>query len=197
MAAFYLAPIISAVVIVGGIALLAMCISDRQFAEEAGGVYISLGGNPAAEAQMVLGEIRALRTALFAEKVFQNAGAKVFTTAEEAIIAEAKQIYNSAEFAQLRAAQQAGKTLRVTINGRIIQFQAGEKFCGLAIQEWNGFAIGEDAFYSEEELQKTMFHELLRLQPGGIVSAGSVAVGEGDKETKACYEFAEKASKKK
>jgi hypothetical protein len=165
--------------------------SDRTIA----GIYLSSGGNPFAEASYVLGEIRTLRTALIAAKTVPSA-IQTFTQAETAIINEARQILNSAEFAQLRAAKEAGRTLRVTINGRTIQYEAGAPWSGFTWTEQRGFVLGDEAFASEAELSKTVLHELHRLTIGTIVPGGSISVASpAARETLDAYQFAEKAAK--
>jgi hypothetical protein len=165
--------------------------SDRGIA----GIYLSSGGNPFAEASYVVGEIRTLRTALIAARTVPTA-IHAFTQAETAIINEARQILSSAEFAQLRAAKEAGQTLRVTINGRTIQYEAGAPWSGFTWAEQRGFVLGDEAFASEAELSKTVLHELHRLTIGTIVPGGSISVASPTaKETLAAYQFAEKAAK--
>jgi len=63
-----------------------MLVSDEQFRNDFVGVYISSGGNPAAEAQMVYGEMRSLAIALTEART--AVVARAFTTEEQAIITE-------------------------------------------------------------------------------------------------------------
>jgi RHS repeat-associated protein len=165
--------------------------SDRSIV----GIYLSSGGNPFAEATYVIGEIRTLRTAIVAARTVPSA-IQGFTQAETAVINEARQILNSSEFAQLKAAKEAGRSRRVTINGRTIQYEAGAPWSGFTWAEQRGFVLGDEAFTSEAELTKTVLHELHRLKIGTIVPGGSISVTSPTaKETLDAYQFAEKAAK--
>lgn len=57
----------------------------------------------------------------------------------------------------------------------------------------NGFLIGREASTSQAELQKTILHELHRLNTSASSSGVSGALAA--QETKAAFDFAEKASK--
>jgi len=174
-----------------GLLTLALATADREFAA----VYVSSGGNAGAEAAYLYGEVRTLRAALIAARSVPSAIAG-FTQAETAIINEARQIFRSAEFAQLRAAKAAGTTLRLTINGRTIQYEAGAPFSGFTWAEKSGFVLGEEAFTSEAELAKTVLHELHRLHTSVILQSGTVTEGLGPTtETLNAFQFAEKAGR--
>ena len=56
----------------------------------------------------------------------------------------------------------------------------------------DGFFIGPEAFKSKAELQKTVLHELYRLNTSNAASGVSEVLAS--QETKAAYSFAEKAS---
>lgn len=188
------APAIRVLTYAGGAIVTAMLVSDEQFRNDFVGVYISSGGNPAAEAQMVYGEMRSLAIALTEART--AVVARAFTTEEQAIITEAKQIYSSSEFAQIKAAKQAGKTLRVTINGRTIQYQPGLPFSGMTWVEQNGFVISDDAFASDDETARTIAHELYRLKTGKALAQGEINQEAAAAETKAAYDFAQLAGDK-
>lgn len=114
-----------------------------------------------------------------------------FSAAESAIIHEAKGIYASTQFAQLRAAHAAGESVTVRIGGRLIQYEPGLPASGMTMFGENGFLIGREAFSSEAELGKTILHELYRL--GTSASAGGVSGNLASSETAAAFSFAERA----
>ncbi len=100
---------------------------------------------------------------------------------------------SSAQFAEIRAAQQAGNTVRITINGRTIQYQPGLPFSGMTWKDANGFIISDEAFTSEAELAKTIAHELHRLTTSASLNAGTISGAAATRETRSAFEFAEKA----
>ena len=157
------------------------------------GIYISSGGNPLAEMQYVVGEIRTLRTALVAARTLGNIG--TLSRTEMAIANEAKQILASSELAQIRTAQKAGNVSRFIINGRTIQYQPKLPFSAITWFEERGFVLGEEAFASEEEMTKTILHELYRLSSSQVTSGGAVSQSLVQKETVDAYQFAERAYK--
>jgi hypothetical protein len=57
-----------------------------------------------------------------------------------------------------------------------------------------GFLIGPEAFTSLSELSKTVLHELYRLRT--TASANGLSADLAAKETKAAFDFAERASKR-
>ena len=95
---------------------------------------------------------------------------KGFNQTETKIINEARGILDSKEMSQIQQAHASGMTM------------FGE----------NGFLIGKEAFKSQVELQKTILHELHRLNTSS--SASGVSSSLAAKETKAAFDFAEKAS---
>jgi len=86
--------------------------------------------------------------------------------------------------------------LRVVVNGRTIQYQPGLPFSGMTWQEKNGFIISDEAFKSEEELAKTLAHELHRLKTSNALAQGAINGEAATKETEAAHLFAERAGKK-
>jgi hypothetical protein len=117
-----------------------------------------------------------------------------FTKMESTIIKEAQTILSSAEIATIRAAHSAGETAVVRVGGRLIQYEP-VPISGMTMFGENGFVIGKQAFASEQELAKTVLHELYRLshsvmaKEGGAISQATAAA-----ETQAAFEFAERAS---
>jgi hypothetical protein len=116
-----------------------------------------------------------------------------FTATEKAVIAESKQILLSREMIQVRQAQRLGKEITTEIRGRWIQYEPELPWSGLTNWEKNGFTIGRQAFTSEEELTKTILHELYRLSTSVVRNTGGG--GGNNAETKLAFEFAERALK--
>ncbi|WP_373229089.1 hypothetical protein [Cohnella sp.] len=129
------------------------------------------------------------------ENVIQGTGQviKGFTGTESKIINEAKEVINSPAFVQIKAANEAGKSVTVNIGGKVIQYEPGLPASGMTMFGDNGFLIGNEAFSSEAELAKTVLHELYRLTTSA--SAEGVSAGLATKETQAAFNFAEKALK--
>jgi hypothetical protein len=91
---------------------------------------------------------------------------------------------------KLRAAFAAGGE-ELTIGGRTILVDPDVPVSGMTLFGEDGFIVGREAFASDEELTKTLLHEILRLrtsESGGGVSAELAAT-----ETEAAYSFAERA----
>lgn len=86
--------------------------------------------------------------------------------------------------------------VRVEINGRTLQYQPGGKFSGFSWFEKRGFILGDEAFRSEEELKKTILHELHRVTTSTILSGqNGISQNLATKETLSAYKFAEQAYK--
>lgn len=116
-----------------------------------------------------------------------------FSSVEKGVINEARSILSSAEMAEIQAAHAAGKSVKVEIGGRVIQYEPNLPGSGMTMFGENGFLIGPEAFGKPGELGKTVLHELYRLttsKSGSGVSADLAA-----QETKAAFDFAEKAAK--
>ena len=62
---------------------------------------------------------------------------------------------------------------------------------GMTMFGENGFLIGREAFTSQAELQKTVLHELYRLNTSA--SATGISGTLASHETKAAFDFAERA----
>jgi hypothetical protein len=127
------------------------------------------------------------------DKGSSNAIIKGFSAKESAVINEAKTIVKAPEFAKIKEAHEAGKSVTININGRIIQYEPNLPSSGMTMFGENGFLIGREAFTAEGELQKTVLHELHRLATSN--SAGGVSAELAAQETKAAADFAEKAFK--
>lgn len=110
---------------------------------------------------------------------------------EQTIAQEVMGMLSSGELAALRGAHQAGKPLIVHVGGRLIQYEPALPASGMTLFGENGFVLGKEAFRSQEELTKTLLHEVYRLQTSAVRTTG--ASGElVAKETQAAFQFAEK-----
>jgi len=114
-----------------------------------------------------------------------------FTATEKAVIAEARQVMSSPEMMQLRHAHALGKSMTVSIGGRLIQYEPNLAWSGMTLFGENGFLMGREAFSSEEELTKTVLHELYRLATS--VARNTGGGGLNNAETNAAFEFAARA----
>ncbi|HKV76714.1 MAG TPA: hypothetical protein VJP02_01150 [Candidatus Sulfotelmatobacter sp.] len=114
-----------------------------------------------------------------------------FTATEKAVIAETKQILSSPEMMQIRHAQGLGKEITIKIGGRLVQYEPNWPWSGITNFEGNGFTLGREALTSEEELTKTILHELYRLSTS--VVRNTAGGGGNNTETKLAFEFAERA----
>jgi hypothetical protein len=116
-----------------------------------------------------------------------------FSPAERGVIHEAQGVVKSAAFEQIRAAHRAGKSVTVEINGVTIQYEPDLPASGMTMFGEEGFLIGPEAFANPSELTKTVLHELHRLRT--TASADGVSAGLASQETKAAFDFAERAAK--
>ena len=94
---------------------------------------------------------------------------------------------------QIRAAHVAGEPLSVNVGSRLVQYEPDLPASGMTMFGENGFLIGREAFVSEAELQKTVLHELYRLNTS--TSATGVSGALAAQETKAAFDFATRAAK--
>jgi len=115
-----------------------------------------------------------------------------FTGVESRTIHEARAILNSPEMSKVKAAHAAGDSVTVNIGGRVIQYEPGLPASGMTMFGENGFLIGREAFASEAELNKTVLHELHRLNTSA--SSGGVSGDLATEETQAAFDFAERAN---
>lgn len=116
-----------------------------------------------------------------------------FTVTERAVIDEAETVLTADSFDKIRAAHVDAKSVTVEINGVTIQYEPGLPASGMTMFGEKGFLVGPDAFSSPLELKKTILHELHRLRTSG--SAAGVSAEMASEETKAAFDFAERASK--
>jgi hypothetical protein len=107
------------------------------------------------------------------------------------ILAEARQIYNSALMDSIRAAHNTGQPVTVKIGDYTVQYEP-IAFSGFTSFGINGFVIGKDAFASESELKKTLLHELYRLHHSELAKGGGVDKHVIRAETDAAFQFAER-----
>jgi RHS repeat-associated protein len=96
-------------------------------------------------------------------RITSGAVCTVSASPEARIIAEAGSILSDPAFSALRAGYEAGRPLSVRIGGRVIQYEPDLPGSGLSLFGENGFLLGPEAFASESETQKTVLHELYRL----------------------------------
>jgi tetratricopeptide (TPR) repeat protein len=115
------------------------------------------------------------------------------SAAESQIVGEAQVILRSPQFAQLRAAYQSGQPAAINIGGRLIQYEPQLPASGMTLFQEKGFVMGREAFTSQLEAQRTILHELYRLHASA--AAGGMTGSLASQETKAAYDFADKAVK--
>jgi hypothetical protein len=114
-----------------------------------------------------------------------------FSYSEAMVIRETYDILISKAITKLRAAYKAGEAVTVRIGGRTIQYKPGLPASGFSLPD--GFALGPEAFATEEELTKTILHELYRVtvRPKGIAINGAYATAE----TTGAADFAERGAR--
>jgi hypothetical protein len=110
---------------------------------------------------------------------------------DAAIIAAARQLYNSAQMNEIRAAHRSGLPVTVRIGKYTVQYEA-LPFSGFTSFGIEGFVIGKEAFASESELKKTLLHELYRLHHSELAKGGGVDRNTIRAETDAAFQFAER-----
>lgn len=115
-----------------------------------------------------------------------------FSALESQTINEARAILGSAEMAKVKAAHAAGESVTINVGGRVIQYEPGLPASGMTMFGENGFLIGREAFASDAELNKTVLHELHRLNTSA--SSGGVSGDLAAEETQAAFDFAERAA---
>ena len=115
-----------------------------------------------------------------------------YTQTESNIVNEAKGILDLPEFSKIRDAY-ANNTDGVVVNieGRSIQYEPTMPSAGMTDFNNNGFFVGPEAFKSEEEVGKTVLHELHRLYTSGY--ANGVSGELVAKETSEASDFADRA----
>jgi hypothetical protein len=103
------------------------------------------------------------------------------------VIAEVKEILKSKQL--LIDAFDAGKSVDLKIAGRTINIEPSNPYSGFTLFGENSFSLGKEAFQSNEELTKTLLHELYRLQNSAKTATSGAKV---TKETHDAWSFAEK-----
>ena len=134
-------------------------------------------------------EIEIIYGKKFISKLAENSS---LTSVERLIAEESFKILNSAQFKKIINGYTNKTPIHIEIKGRTISYDDAP-FSGMTWFEKNGFNIGRDAFASEEELIKTVLHEMHRLNTSTLRGAGTAA--EVSKETKAAFDYAEKVFK--
>ncbi|MBB5865791.1 adhesin HecA-like repeat protein [Xanthomonas arboricola] len=168
---------------------------DAIVGEATGGhsIVIAGGGGAAAAASKFEEIVKGIDPKLLAGAVPPQKIIPGFTVVESKVFEEAGSIVRSDELAKIEAAHRQGVALEVTVSGRKIMYEPGMPASGMTMFGEDGFIIGRDAFKSQGELQKTILHELHRLN----TSASSVGVTGplAAKETDEAFNFAERAFK--
>ncbi len=114
-----------------------------------------------------------------------------FTQLESKVIFEARGIIDSSQLQKIIDAHNSGVGVTVNINGRLIQYEPDLPASGMTMFGEDGFLIGNEAFISNEELGKTILHELHRLNTSQ--STSGVTGDLANNETQNAFNFAERA----
>ena len=112
-----------------------------------------------------------------------------FSSIEKDIAQESFEILNNENFDKIINAFKNNKSIEIEINGRTITYDDAP-FSGLTNFEKNGFHIGKEAFKDEDEIVKTVLHEMHRLKTSKLRGSGNAI--EVAQETKAAFDYAEK-----
>jgi hypothetical protein len=118
-----------------------------------------------------------------------------FSKQEKAIIEEVRAIRDSQLFDALKKAFASGEAGVFEFNDRKIFVEPKAPFAGLTWMEENAFHLGAEAFESNEELLKTLLHELYRLDHSIAYQPQGINQSVATRETISAFEFAEQASK--
>ena len=105
------------------------------------------------------------------------------------IVARVQSIYASKELGKIRDAHEGKKSLTVQIGAFSVQYEP-LPFSGMTAFP-AGFVIGREAFASEDELKKTLLHEVYRLSSSAIGRGGGADPETIRAETNAAFHFAE------
>jgi hypothetical protein len=89
------------------------------------------------------------------------------STTEQGIASEARAIYSSEAFGEIRAAHAAGTYAEITVNGTTVVYEPGLSASGMTLFGENGFVLGRGAFASASELAQTIAHESYGLATSG------------------------------
>ncbi|HFA51544.1 MAG TPA: RHS repeat-associated core domain-containing protein [Bacteroidetes bacterium] len=133
-------------------------------------------------------------TRLSAKELASIEGTGPFNNIELGIIDEVHSILGSREFSAGLDDMAQGISSEAIIDGRKILFEADGPFSGFSLFGENGFVIGREALGSQEELTKTLLHELHRLNTSNSSQGVSQELLSG--ETMDAFQFAEKAFEK-
>ena len=107
------------------------------------------------------------------------------------IASEVRQMYGSPLMSQIREAHSKGKPITVKIGSYAIQYEPLQ-FSGMTAFP-TGFVIGKEAFASEDELKRTLLHEMYRLCHSEIGKGGDAHRTNISAETNAAFQFAERS----
>ena len=107
------------------------------------------------------------------------------------IITAARQLYNSVQMNEIRAAHASGLPVTIRIGRYKIQYEA-LPFSGFTAFGDTGFVIGKEAFASEPEFKKTLLHELYRLHHSELAKGEGIDRHTIKAETEAAFQFAER-----
>lgn len=108
---------------------------------------------------------------------------------EKEIAEESYDILNNENFDKIINAFKKNQSVEIEINGRVITYDDAP-FSGLTNFEKNGFHIGREAFKDDDEIIKTVLHEMHRLKTSKLRGSGNAA--DVAQETKAAFDYAEK-----
>lgn len=95
------------------------------------------------------------------------------TAAEQNLATRASEILYDNDFQLLREGFEQNKQVSVEINGVKISYEPELPASGFTNFEEHGFHLGSEAFESEEELSKTVLHEMERLEFSDIGNEGA------------------------
>jgi hypothetical protein len=117
-----------------------------------------------------------------------------FTAAELQIIQEAQHFFEPTVFQQFKDAFAAGSSFVTNVNGRPVIIEPLAPTSGFTLSGEGGFMLGKEAFKSDEELTKTIYQELYRLNTSEVLGGkGAVSGAIARAETDAAFSFAERA----
>lgn len=142
-------------------------------------------------ATLAAGELGAVApTAAQLETAYINQG---FAQVEAQTMAEVQTAIDGGAVGRLQDAFRAGESVDVVVGNRVVTVEPGAPFSGFIDMEGNTYAIGRDAFASEEELVSTMLHETYRLNTSVVRSGQAIGQGVASAETATTFDFAQRA----
>ncbi len=113
--------------------------------------------------------------------------------AETGIVNSAKGILDSKSFKAGIEGMKNGINSEITVNGVKVVFQADGPFSGFTLFGENGFAVGQEALQSSDEMVKTVLHETYRISTSAAKSSGNINQTMVTQETNDVMEFVERA----